>query len=140
MDRLGRNAIQLNKLFGWCIDHEKTLVSCSESIDLGTWAGRMLASVIAGLAEGELKQSRSVSAGRARGFVPRRVGPVARLHSATSRRSSQMERAGDWRSTQSPHSWGGAWWMGSFLVGRSRSRPESSTTKVSSLRRSTTER
>ncbi|WP_280300309.1 recombinase family protein [Nocardia abscessus] len=55
LDRLGRNAIQLNKLFGWCLKHDKTLVSCSESIDLSTWAGRMLAGVIAGLAEGELE-------------------------------------------------------------------------------------
>ncbi|WP_212636092.1 recombinase family protein [Rhodococcus opacus] len=58
LDRLGRNAIQLNKLFGWCGEHGKTLVSCSESIDLGTWAGRMLAGVIAGLAEGELEAIR----------------------------------------------------------------------------------
>ncbi|MBM4600043.1 recombinase family protein [Rhodococcus hoagii] len=58
LDRLGRNAIQLNKLFGWCIDHNKTLVSCSESIDLGSWSGRMLAGVIAGLAEGELEAIR----------------------------------------------------------------------------------
>lgn len=55
LDRLGRNAIQLNKLFGWCLEHDKILVSCSESIDLGSWAGRMLANVIAGLAEGELE-------------------------------------------------------------------------------------
>ncbi|ORB21315.1 integrase [Mycolicibacterium moriokaense] len=58
LDRLGRNAIQLNKLFGWCQEHDKTVVSCSESIDLGSWAGRMLASVIAGLAEGELEAIR----------------------------------------------------------------------------------
>ncbi|MCV7186398.1 recombinase family protein [Mycolicibacterium murale] len=58
LDRLGRNAIQLSKLFGWCIEHEKTLVSCSESIDLSNWAGRMLGSVIAGLAEGELEAMR----------------------------------------------------------------------------------
>jgi hypothetical protein len=55
---LGRNAIQLSELFGWCQQHGKTLVSCSESIDLGTWAGRMLAGVIAGLAEGELEAIR----------------------------------------------------------------------------------
>ncbi len=66
LDRLGRNAIQLSKLFGWCADHGKTVVSCSESIDLGTWAGRMLAGVIAGLAEGELEaiRERQVSSRR----------------------------------------------------------------------------
>jgi site-specific DNA recombinase len=58
LDRLGRNAIQLNKVFGWMLEHDKTLASCSESIDLSTWAGRMLASVIAGLAEGELEAIR----------------------------------------------------------------------------------
>jgi DNA invertase Pin-like site-specific DNA recombinase len=58
LDRLGRNAIQLNKLFGWCNEHGKTVVSCSESIDLSNWAGRMLANVIAGLAEGELEAIR----------------------------------------------------------------------------------
>jgi site-specific DNA recombinase len=58
LDRLGRNAIQLAELFGWCQDHGKILVSTSESIDLSTWAGRMLASVIAGLAEGELEAIR----------------------------------------------------------------------------------
>ena len=58
LDRLGRNAIQLNKLFGWCGEHGKTLVSCSENIDLGNWSGRMMASVIAGLEEGELEAIR----------------------------------------------------------------------------------
>jgi site-specific DNA recombinase len=58
LDRLGRNAIQLSELFGWCQTNNRTLVSCSESIDLSTWAGRMLASVIAGLAEGELEAIR----------------------------------------------------------------------------------
>ncbi|OBK32545.1 hypothetical protein A5658_16030 [Mycobacterium sp. 1245111.1] len=58
LDRLGRNAIQLSELFGWCQDHDKTVVSCSESIDLSSWAGRMLAGVIAGLAEGELEAIR----------------------------------------------------------------------------------
>ncbi len=58
LDRLGRNAIQLNKLFGWCLDHDKTVVSCSESIDLSTPVGRLIANVIAFLAEGELESIR----------------------------------------------------------------------------------
>src|SRR5690625_2897854 len=66
LDRLGRNAIQLNKLFAWCGEHDKTVVSCSESIDLGSWAGRMLASVIAGLAEGELEAIRERQTGSRR--------------------------------------------------------------------------
>lgn len=58
LDRLGRNAIKLNKLFGWCLDHDKTVVSCSESIDLSTGVGRLIANVIAFLAEGELEAIR----------------------------------------------------------------------------------
>ncbi|MCF8611714.1 recombinase family protein [Gordonia sp. HY285] len=58
LDRLGRSAVLLNKLFAWANENGKTLVSVSESIDLSTWSGRMLASVIAGLAEGELEAIR----------------------------------------------------------------------------------
>jgi DNA invertase Pin-like site-specific DNA recombinase len=58
LDRLGRNAIRLNHLFGWCIEHDKTVVSCSESIDLGTPVGRLIANVIGFLAEGELEAIR----------------------------------------------------------------------------------
>jgi site-specific DNA recombinase len=58
LDRLSRNSIKLNKLFGWCIEHDKTVVSTSESIDLGTPVGRLIANVIAFLAEGELEQIR----------------------------------------------------------------------------------
>lgn len=55
LDRLSRNAIKLNKLFGWCLDHGKTVVSTTESIDLSTPVGRLIANVIAFLAEGELE-------------------------------------------------------------------------------------
>jgi DNA invertase Pin-like site-specific DNA recombinase len=58
LDRLGRNSIKLNKLFGWAVDHGKTVVSCSEGIDLGTPVGRLIANVIAFLAEGELEAIR----------------------------------------------------------------------------------
>jgi DNA invertase Pin-like site-specific DNA recombinase len=58
LDRLGRNAIQLSRLFGWALDHGKTVVSASESIDLSTWVGRLVANVIAGVAEGELEAIR----------------------------------------------------------------------------------
>lgn len=58
LDRLSRNSIKLNKLFGWCIDHDKSVVSCSESIDLGTPVGRLIANVIGFLAEGELEAMR----------------------------------------------------------------------------------
>lgn len=66
LDRLSRNSIKLNNLFAWCIDHDKTVVSCSESIDLGTPVGRLIANVIAFLAEGELEaiRERQVSSRR----------------------------------------------------------------------------
>ena len=55
LDRLARNSININKLFAWVTDNDKTLVSISENIDLSTWVGRMIANVIAGVAEGELE-------------------------------------------------------------------------------------
>ncbi len=58
LDRLGRDSIRLNKLFGWAIDNNKTVVSCSEGIDLSTPVGRLIANVIAFLAEGELEAIR----------------------------------------------------------------------------------
>lgn len=58
LDRLGRDAIRLNKLFGWCVEHGKTVVSATEAIDLGTPVGRLIANVIGFLAEGELEAIR----------------------------------------------------------------------------------
>jgi DNA invertase Pin-like site-specific DNA recombinase len=58
LDRIGRRAIPLNKMFGWIIEHNKVLVCVSDSIDLSTWVGRLVASVIAGVAEGELEAIR----------------------------------------------------------------------------------
>lgn len=55
LDRLARNSINLHKLFAWTIENDKTLVCISDNIDLSTWVGRMVASVIAGVAEGELE-------------------------------------------------------------------------------------
>ena len=58
LDRISRSAIRLNHLIGWCLDHDKTLVSCSESIDISTPVGRLIANVIGFLAEGELEAMR----------------------------------------------------------------------------------
>jgi site-specific DNA recombinase len=41
-----------------CLEHDKTVVSCSESIDLSTPVGRLIANVIGFLAEGELEAIR----------------------------------------------------------------------------------
>lgn len=58
LDRLSRNTININGLFAWCIKYGKTVVSVTESIDLGTPHGRLIANVLAFLAEGELEAIR----------------------------------------------------------------------------------
>lgn len=58
LDRLARRAVPLHRLFGVCQDHDKTLVCVSDNIDLSTWVGRLIAAVIAGVAEGELEAIR----------------------------------------------------------------------------------
>jgi site-specific DNA recombinase len=63
LDRLSRRVIPLNKLFGHVLEHGKTLASASESIDLSTWIGRLVANVIAGVAEGELEAISARNAG-----------------------------------------------------------------------------
>lgn len=55
LDRLATGSIFLNKLMAWCQQQEKVIVSVTESFDLSTWVGRMIANVIAGVAEGELE-------------------------------------------------------------------------------------
>ncbi|WP_234809610.1 recombinase family protein [Mycolicibacterium tusciae] len=56
---MSRSAIHVNKLFAWCLEHDKTVVSCSEGIDITTPVGRLIANVIAFLAEGELEAIRA---------------------------------------------------------------------------------
>src|SRR6478609_3131376 len=63
LDRLSRRVIPLNKLFGFVQDHDKTLASVSESLDLSTWIGRLVANVIGGVAEGELEAIRERNRG-----------------------------------------------------------------------------
>lgn len=67
LDRISRRAIPMNKIFGLCQPpaknecaecFSKTLVCVSDNIDLSTWVGRMIANVIAGVAEGELEAIR----------------------------------------------------------------------------------
>ncbi len=63
MDRLGRTLFGLNDLFRWAADNGKTVAAVRESIDLSTWTGRLVASVLAGVAEGELEAIRERTAG-----------------------------------------------------------------------------
>jgi DNA invertase Pin-like site-specific DNA recombinase len=53
LDRLSRRVIALNEVFGWMLRHDKILVSITESLDLSNWTGRLVANVLAGVAEGE---------------------------------------------------------------------------------------
>jgi site-specific DNA recombinase len=55
LDRVATGSIYLSKVMSWCSDHDKTLVSVTENLDFSTWVGRLIAGVIAGVAEGELE-------------------------------------------------------------------------------------
>ena len=55
LDRISRRAIPMGNLFGWLLENEKTLVCVNDSIDLSTPMGRLIAYVIATIAEGELE-------------------------------------------------------------------------------------
>lgn len=58
LDRIARRAIAMNRVFHLCQEHDKTLVCVDDKLDLSTWVGRMIANVIAGVAEGELEAIR----------------------------------------------------------------------------------
>lgn len=58
LDRLATGSIYLNRVMHWCFEHDKVLISVTENFDLSTWVGRMIANVIAGVAEGELEAIR----------------------------------------------------------------------------------
>lgn len=58
LDRFGRTSFGLSRLFQWALENDKTLATVEDSIDLGTWSGRLVASVLAGVAEGELEAIR----------------------------------------------------------------------------------
>lgn len=58
LDRFARRSIELHRLFAWVQDNDKQLVCVSDNIDLSNWVGRLVASVIAGVAEGELEAIR----------------------------------------------------------------------------------
>lgn len=66
LDRIARRSITLHQVFAWIQENDKTLVCISDNIDLSNWVGRLIASVIAGIAEGELEAiTERVRAGRA---------------------------------------------------------------------------
>jgi site-specific DNA recombinase len=55
LDRLARNMFGLNDLFQWAKTEGKTVVSITESLDLSTTVGVMVAQILAGVAQMELE-------------------------------------------------------------------------------------
>jgi site-specific DNA recombinase len=55
LDRLARNMFGLNDLFQWAKTNSKTVVSITESMDLSTTVGVMVAQILAGVAQMELE-------------------------------------------------------------------------------------
>ncbi|ETB29469.1 recombinase family protein [Mycobacterium avium] len=55
LDRLARNMFGLNDLFQWAKANNKTVVSITESLDLSTTVGVMVAQILAGVAQMELE-------------------------------------------------------------------------------------
>ncbi len=76
LDRISRRLVPLSTLMEFLKDHDKSLASTSESIDLSTWAGRLVATVLAIVAEGELEAATERNKGSQ--LTVRKLG---RLHS-----------------------------------------------------------
>jgi len=104
LDRLARRAVPLHRLFGLCQDHSKTLVCVSDSIDLSTWVGRLVASVIAGVAEGELEAIQERTA--ASHAKLRQLGRWPGGRPAYGYRAQQREDAAGWELVPDEHSSG----------------------------------
>ena len=102
IDRLGRTAKELTELFSDLQDRAIGLVSLREGIDLATPAGRMMANVIASVAqfETELRSERQragIEAARAAGktWGGRKPGTRVRLTKAKERTIRRLYAAGE---------------------------------------------
>lgn len=102
LDRLGRTARGLTALFAELAERGVNLVSLREGIDLSTPAGRMLANVIASIAqyETELRAERILAgqaAARAAGksIGGRKIGTRVRLTPEKERTIKRMAREGE---------------------------------------------
>lgn len=102
LDRLGRDAIRLNKLFGWAIDNGKTVVSATEGIDLSTPVGRLIANVIGFLAEGELAAIRERASGSHAKL--RQLGRWPGGRPAYGYQAQQREDSAGWELVHDEHS------------------------------------
>ncbi|WP_169333685.1 recombinase family protein [Nocardia higoensis] len=78
LDRVSRRLIPLSGLLEFLKDNGKSLASTSESIDLGTWAGRLVATVLAIVAEGELEAATERNLGS-----QAKTRKLGRLHNAS---------------------------------------------------------
>ncbi|SDZ12184.1 Site-specific DNA recombinase [Saccharopolyspora shandongensis] len=58
LDRLATGSIYLSRVMSWCQDHGKSIVSTSETFDLSSGPGRMVAFILAEVAAGELEAIR----------------------------------------------------------------------------------
>lgn len=58
LDRLGAGSIALNEVLAWCRDNGKQLYSATENFDLGSWSGRIVANVLADVADAEVQAIR----------------------------------------------------------------------------------
>ncbi|GGM64969.1 integrase [Longimycelium tulufanense] len=116
LDRIATGSIYLNKVMGWCSENGKALVSVTENFDLSTWVGRMVANVIAGVAEGELEaiRERNQSAfthnyrkGKWRGgvpplgYMPEKVKDIC-WPCKQEGGSTPCPHVGEWRYVQDP--------------------------------------
>jgi site-specific DNA recombinase len=104
LDRISRRAIPMNKVFGWMIENEKTLVCVSDNLDLSTWVGRMIANVIAGVAEGELEAIRERTTASHRKL--RELGRWPGGKPAYGYRAQEREDAAGWELAPDEHASG----------------------------------
>ncbi len=102
LDRLARRAVPLHRLFGMCEEHGKTLVCVSDNIDLSHWVGRLVASVIAGVAEGELEAIRERTKASHRKL--REMGRWPGGKPAYGYRAREREDAAGWELVPDEHS------------------------------------
>lgn len=92
LDRLSRTLFETNALFKWCQDHGKTLACIEDQIDLSTWTGRLVASVIAGVAEGELEAIKSRTSAS-----QQKIRELGRWHGGTVPYGyAAVQRGGGW--------------------------------------------
>lgn len=100
LDRITRRAIPMGKLFGWLQDNGKTLICTADSINLTTPMGRLIAYVIATIAEGELEAIRERT--KASHKKLRELGRWPGGKPAYGYRAQEREDAAGWELVEDP--------------------------------------